>query len=99
MRSLTLFQSLIGWLQTFQFPYVHLPCDQFQSLIGWLQTTEAQKKAIWAIRFQSLIGWLQTETNALPIEPRTYVSIPYRLATNASSFAKFGPDLFSFNPL
>ena len=38
MRSLTLFQSLIGWLQTESVSVPSPDSFEFQSLIGWLQT-------------------------------------------------------------
>ena len=56
--------------------------NRFQSLIGWLQTIIPPRIYEKPVKFQSLIGWLQTEVYTGNHRLLSFVSIPYRLATN-----------------
>ena len=99
IKEISLFQSLIGWLQTILNNDLEVTTGRFQSLIGWLQTASLLTFSIFSYWFQSLIGWLQTSRTLLQTYESCLVSIPYRLATNKGNILTDGWVDPSFNPL
>ena len=83
--AVSVFQFLIGWLQTNFIKKQYGIGRKFQFLIGWLQTYVTFIVRRDNSKFQFLIGWLQTSFILEITKDKRKVSIPHRLATNSST--------------